>query len=84
MNAPSATPTGAGSLEHAPELPPGFARIFESRYIDAGKLRLHAVVGGKGPPLLLVHGPAEVRRAPATAPRLHTRAAVSGARQSGL
>ncbi|HET9611357.1 MAG TPA: alpha/beta hydrolase, partial [Acidimicrobiales bacterium] len=29
---------------------------FTSRYIDTGELRLHAVIGGDGPPLLLVHG----------------------------
>src|SRR5438477_495711 len=27
-----------------------------SRYVDANGLRLHAVIGGKGRPLLLVHG----------------------------
>jgi pimeloyl-ACP methyl ester carboxylesterase len=27
-----------------------------SRYVDAGDVRLHAVVGGDGPPLLLIHG----------------------------
>jgi pimeloyl-ACP methyl ester carboxylesterase len=34
----------------------GFAGIFEDRYVDVGEVRLHAVVGGDGPPLLLVHG----------------------------
>ena len=29
---------------------------FTSRYVDAGDLRLHAVTGGDGPPLPLVHG----------------------------
>jgi len=40
----------------APNLPAGFADTFTSRYIDTGDVRLHAVVGGEGPPLLLVHG----------------------------
>ena len=40
----------------APRLPAGFTDTFESRYVDIGDLRLHAVVGGDGPPLLLVHG----------------------------
>jgi pimeloyl-ACP methyl ester carboxylesterase len=31
-------------------------RWHSSRYIDTGELRLHAVIGGEGPPLLLVHG----------------------------
>ena len=40
----------------APNLPAGFADTFESRFVDAGEVQLHAVVGGDGPPLLLVHG----------------------------
>jgi pimeloyl-ACP methyl ester carboxylesterase len=36
--------------------PAGFADTFTSQLIDIGELRLHAVVGGDGPPLLLVHG----------------------------
>jgi len=50
------TPTGVGSISHAPNLPTGFIEAFESRLVDIGKLRLHAVLGGSGPPLLLVHG----------------------------
>jgi pimeloyl-ACP methyl ester carboxylesterase len=50
------TPVGPGSVSGAPNLPAGFADTFASRYVDIGKLRLHAVVGGEGPPLLLVHG----------------------------
>jgi pimeloyl-ACP methyl ester carboxylesterase len=50
------TPEGPGSVSGAPNLPAGFTDTFKSRYIDAGKLRLHAVIGGDGPPLLLVHG----------------------------
>jgi pimeloyl-ACP methyl ester carboxylesterase len=37
-------------------LPDGFRKLFASRYIDTGDLRMHAVTGGEGPPLLLVHG----------------------------
>jgi pimeloyl-ACP methyl ester carboxylesterase len=37
-------------------LPAGFTDTFRSRFIDTGELRLHAVIGGEGPPLLLVHG----------------------------
>ena len=51
-----ATPEGPGSVSGAPNLPPGFADTFTSRFIDAGGLRQHAVIGGDGPPLLLVHG----------------------------
>jgi len=40
----------------APDLPAGFADTFESRFVQAGDVRLHAVVGGEGPALLLVHG----------------------------
>ena len=49
-------PEGPGSVSGAPNLPPGFADTFTSRYVDTGELRLHAVIGGDGPPLLLVHG----------------------------
>src|SRR5215472_10242154 len=50
------TPEGSGSVSGAPHLPEGFTTTFTSRYIDTGELRLHAVTGGDGPPLLLVHG----------------------------
>ena len=51
----SPTPEGPGSVSGAPNLPAGFADTFTSHYIDVGELRLHAVTGGDGPPLLLVH-----------------------------
>jgi pimeloyl-ACP methyl ester carboxylesterase len=47
---------GPGSVSQAPQLPAGFTDTFTSRYIDTGKVRLHAVIGGDGPPLLLIHG----------------------------
>jgi pimeloyl-ACP methyl ester carboxylesterase len=47
---------GPGSTTHAPGLPAGFTDTFTSRYVDTGELRLHAVIGGGGPPFLLVHG----------------------------
>jgi pimeloyl-ACP methyl ester carboxylesterase len=50
------TPEGPGSVSGAPHLPAGFTDTFTSRYVDAGDVRLHVVVGGDGPPLLLVHG----------------------------
>jgi hypothetical protein len=50
------TPEGPGSVSGAPNLPPGFTDTFISRYVDAGGLRQHVVIGGDGPPLLLVHG----------------------------
>jgi pimeloyl-ACP methyl ester carboxylesterase len=52
----SAIPEGRGSVTGAPDLPAGFTDTFASRYIDTGELRLHAVTGGEGPPLLLIHG----------------------------
>jgi pimeloyl-ACP methyl ester carboxylesterase len=52
----ASTPEGPGSVSGAPNLPAGFSDTFTSRYIDTDQLRLHAVVGGDGPPLLLVHG----------------------------
>src|SRR3954468_17572623 len=59
MNSSSAspsTPEGPGSVSGAPNLPTEFTDTFTSRYIDTGDLRMHAVIGGDGPPLLLVHG----------------------------
>ncbi len=50
------TPEGPGSVSGAPRLPSGFTETFTGRYVDIGDLRLHAVIGGDGPPLLLVHG----------------------------
>jgi hypothetical protein len=49
-------PEGPGSVSGPPNLPAGFTAVFTSRYVDAGEVRLHAVTGGHGPPLLLVHG----------------------------
>jgi pimeloyl-ACP methyl ester carboxylesterase len=49
-------PEGPGSVSGAPDLPAGFADTFTSRYIQTVDVRLHAVIGGDGPPLLLVHG----------------------------
>src|SRR4029077_7872772 len=55
MNA-SPPPQGPGSVSGAPNLPAGFTGTFTSRFVDTGQVRLHAVTGGDGPPLLLVHG----------------------------
>jgi pimeloyl-ACP methyl ester carboxylesterase len=48
--------SSAASVTGAPNLPAGFTDTFESRFVDAGDVRLHAVVGGHGPALLLIHG----------------------------
>src|SRR5215208_3261824 len=55
-SAPLSTPEGPLSGSGAPNLPDGFTDTFTSRYVNAGGLRQHAVIGGEGPPLLLVHG----------------------------
>jgi alpha/beta hydrolase fold len=55
-SAPLSTPEGPGSVSGAPNLPEGFTDTFTSRYVDTGDLRQHAIIGGEGPPLLLVHG----------------------------
>lgn len=52
----SRTLQGPGSLAHAPHLPAGVADVFTSQYLQAGEVRLHAVTGGDGPPLLLLGG----------------------------
>jgi pimeloyl-ACP methyl ester carboxylesterase len=44
------------AFTNTPDLPAGFADTFESRFVQAGDVRLHAVVGGDGPAVLLVHG----------------------------
>jgi pimeloyl-ACP methyl ester carboxylesterase len=50
--ATAATREGPGSTSLAPCPPKGFT----SRFISANGLRQHVVIGGDGPPLLLVHG----------------------------
>src|SRR5215471_1629972 len=52
----SPAPEGPGSVSGAAHFPDGFTDTFTSRYVDTGELRLHAVTGGEGPPLLLIHG----------------------------
>jgi pimeloyl-ACP methyl ester carboxylesterase len=52
----TSAPQGSGSVSGAPNLPEGFKETFSSRFIDTGEVRLHAVMGGDGPPLLLIHG----------------------------
>jgi pimeloyl-ACP methyl ester carboxylesterase len=49
-------PQGPGSVSGAPNLQAGFTETFTSRFVDTGEVRLHAVIGGDGPPLLLIHG----------------------------
>jgi pimeloyl-ACP methyl ester carboxylesterase len=50
------TPTGFGSVTGVPHLPAGFTDTFSSRFVDANGIRIHAVIGGEGPPLLLMAG----------------------------
>jgi pimeloyl-ACP methyl ester carboxylesterase len=47
---------GFGSVSTAPRLPKGFKKTFKSHIIRANGISQHAVIGGDGPPLLLVHG----------------------------
>ena len=56
MNTSHIRPEGPLSVSGAPNLPAGFTDTFASHYVDTGDVRLHAVIGGDGPPLLLVHG----------------------------
>lgn len=48
--------TGFGSVHDVPKLPEGFKEVFESHEIVANGVKLHAVIGGKGRPLLLLAG----------------------------
>ena len=50
------SPEGPLSVAGAPNLPDAFTDTFTSRLVDTGEVHLHAVTGGDGPPLLLVHG----------------------------
>jgi hypothetical protein len=54
----SSSPTLEGLLPFPgpTNLVDGFTGTFTSRYVDARELRMHAVIGGEGPPLLLVPG----------------------------
>ena len=54
--APQRTRGSIGSVSTAPRLPAGFTRTFTSRFVEANGIRQHVVIGGGGPPLLLVHG----------------------------
>jgi pimeloyl-ACP methyl ester carboxylesterase len=54
--APARVQDGFGSVTDAPRLPSGFTRTFRSRFVNANGIQQHVVIGGDGPPLLLVHG----------------------------
>ncbi|GAA1759755.1 alpha/beta fold hydrolase [Agromyces humatus] len=56
---PAAAAAGSareGTAADAPNLPRGFTDVFKDQYVQANGIRQHIVVGGDGPPLLLVHG----------------------------
>lgn len=50
------TDSRPGTAAGTKGLPKGFGDVFTSRWVDTGDVRLHAVIGGAGPPLLLLHG----------------------------
>ncbi|MCB1735198.1 MAG: alpha/beta hydrolase [Gammaproteobacteria bacterium] len=53
-NCPTVSPiSGYGSIADVPRLPEGFMDTFSSYRVDTGNVRLHAVIGGEGEPLLL-------------------------------
>jgi pimeloyl-ACP methyl ester carboxylesterase len=54
--ASTSIPSGPRAVNGAPGLPSKFTETFTSRYVNTGDVRLHAVIGGDEPPLLLVHG----------------------------
>jgi hypothetical protein len=45
-----------GSVSGASDLPVGFTGTFTSAFVETGDVRQHVVIGGDGPPLLLIHG----------------------------
>ncbi len=50
------TASSVGSVANSPGLPAGFSKTFKDRFVEANGIRQHVVIGGDGPPLLLVHG----------------------------
>ncbi|MEV6740757.1 alpha/beta fold hydrolase [Streptomyces sp. NPDC051104] len=52
----TARPADFGTVTGTPGLPAEFDRVFSSRYVDVGSVRLHTVTGGQGPALLLIGG----------------------------
>lgn len=55
-SAPKKVDRDIGVVSTAPNLPRGFKSTFRSRFVHANGIVQHAVIGGDGPPLLLVHG----------------------------
>ncbi|MEU0290172.1 alpha/beta hydrolase [Streptomyces sp. NPDC006147] len=49
-------PKTLGTVANSPGLSAEFRRTFSDRFVETDGLRQHVVVGGEGPPLLLVHG----------------------------
>ena len=45
-----------GSVATAHHVPAGFKQTFKDKFVEANGIRQHVVIGGDGPPLLLVHG----------------------------
>ena len=54
-NAAAGRPSATLAVQ-PPKLPAGFWKTFQNRFVAADGLRMHVVIGGNGPPLLLVHG----------------------------
>ena len=48
--------TDFGSVHGVPQLPAAFTETFESFAVATNRVQLHAVIGGQGPPLLLLAG----------------------------
>src|SRR5689334_5171824 len=54
--AAQAASAATGKRPSSTSQPPNPPKGFTSRFINAGGLRQHVVIGGNGPPVLLVHG----------------------------
>lgn len=50
------TAQSLGSAANSPGLPASFTKTFKDKFVQANGIRQHVVIGGDGPPLLLVHG----------------------------
>ena len=53
-SADQAGPTG--TVATSPGLSASFTKTFKDKFVQANGIRQHVVIGGEGPPLLLVHG----------------------------
>ncbi|MDQ0921510.1 pimeloyl-ACP methyl ester carboxylesterase [Pseudarthrobacter sp. W1I19] len=55
-SAPNADSKTESWVTNGPKVPADFSNTFKSTFVEANGIRQHAVVGGEGPAVLLIHG----------------------------